>query len=356
MTKRENLLAMLRGEAYEEVPVDFELCPDLYEMFREKSGGETDYQEYFGMPQRNIGDIYVSYDPEIYRQFYPEGLKEGTDIDCWGIAHEPGSADAKHMTRMRHPLAHMETLEEVMAYPFPDHSGTAHDYQKEQVKELHERGLAAVGNMPMTIWETSWYMRGMENLMVDMICNPEIAEFIFDTVTDQALIRARAFAEAGVDIVFLGDDIGMQHGKMMSLELYRTWLKPRLKKVIDEVKNIKPDTLIFYHSCGMATEFIPDLIECGVDVLDPIQSECMDFEKIYEQYGKQIAFHGTIGTQTVMPFGTPEEVKACVKRNLDIAKGGKGLFAAPTHLLEPEVPWENIMAYIEACKEYKQNL
>ena len=89
-----------------------------------------------------------------------------------------------------------------------------------------------------------------------------------------------------------------------------------------------------------------------MDVLNPIQPECMDVEKIFREYGDRLSFHGTIGTQSVMPFGTPEEVRANVKRNLDLAGDKGGLFVAPTHLLEPEVPWENIRAYVEACQNY----
>ena len=113
-----------------------------------------------------------------------------------------------------------------------------------------------------------------------------------------------------------------------------------LKKIIDEVKKINPEVIVFYHSCGFVEPLIPHLIEAGIDVLNPIQSECMDFEEIYRKYGDKISFHGTIGTQTVMPHGTPKEVKETVWRNLDIAGDKGGLFVAPTHLLEPEVPFE----------------
>lgn len=315
MTKRENLLALLRREPYEEVPVDFSLCPDLVGIFKEKTGGQTDYQEYFGMPWRGVADIRLDYHPEDYRKFYPGGLKEGATIDIWGVAHEPGSEAAKHMTYMRNPMREMEDLEEIQAYPFPDFSKGDASHQKRQVEKIHARGLAANGSMQCTIWETAWYIRGMENLMVDMSCEPEIATWIFDKVTEQALIRTKSFARAGVDIIYLGDDIGMQNGPMMSRTMYQTWIKPRLKKVVDAIREINPDIIIFYHSCGTVTEFIPDLIECGIDVLNPIQSECMDFAEIYNLYG--------------------------------------GLFVAPTHLLEPEVPWENIEAYVEACREYK---
>lgn len=352
MTKRENLLAMLRGEPYEEVPVDFNLCPELDRQFYEKTGSTTNCTEYFQMPWRYVSDISVQNNPEQFLKYYPQGLKEGSTIDIWGIAHEPGGAAAMHMTRMRHPLAQIDDLDEIMNYPFPDFSGHDTTYQKEQTDAIHARGLAAAGSMQVTIWETAWYMRSMEDLMSDMLCEPETASYILDTVTKQAQIRAESFARAGVDIIYLGDDIGMQHSTMMSVEFYCEWILPRLKKVVQSIRKVNPDIIIFYHSCGYVTPFIPYLIEAGIDILNPIQSECMDFEEIFSQYGGKIGFHGTIGTQTTMPFSTPEEVKKTVHRNLDIAGPYGRLFVAPTHLLEPEVPWENVLAYVEACREY----
>ncbi len=108
-----------------------------------------------------------------------------------------------------------------------------------------------------------------------------------------------------------------------------------------------------YHSCGYIEPYIPDLIECGIDILNPIQPECMDFSKLHSEYKDVLAFNGTLGTQTTMPFGTPDDVKNTVIKNLDIAGPDGGLCVCPTHLLEPEVPWENVAAYVTACKEYK---
>ncbi len=145
----------------------------------------------------------------------------------------------------------------------------------------------------------------------------------------------------------------MQHTIMMSEELYRTWLLPRLKRIISAAKAIKPDILIIYHSCGFVEPMIPYLIEAGVDILNPIQPESMNFAEIKRKFGDKISFHGTIGTQTTMPFGTPEEVREAVFKNLRIAGENGGLLVAPTHMLEPEVPVENIVAYIEACRDFK---
>lgn len=352
MTNRENFLSLIRRQGYEHVPVEFVLCPYLQEVCRKELGAE-DYQAYFQFPWRRVEDLRLQdQDTEKFRKYYTKPLAEGADIDLWGVGHEK-SPNSMHMTYMRHPLEDVETLEEIRSYPFPDFANAESAHQAEQVRKIKEQDLIALGDMEMTIWECAWYMRSMEQLFCDMMDEDEIAEFLFDKVTELSTIRAVSYAKAGVDVLFFGDDIGMQHSIMMSEELYCRWIKPRLKKLIDTVKEINPEIVIFYHSCGFIEPFIPHLIEVGVDVLNPIQSECMEFEEIHRKYGDKISFHGTIGTQTVMPFGTPEEVKAAVWKNLDIAGEKGGLFVTPTHMVEPEVPLENLLAYVEACRTYK---
>lgn len=353
MTNRENFLSLVRRKGYERIPVEFVLSPHLQQVCKEKLQAE-DYEEYFQFPWRRVEDLRLrDQDTEKYRKFYQTPLAEGADIDLWGVGHEK-SPNSMHMTYMRHPMEDMEELEEVANYPYPDFEGADGSHQAGQVRQIKSRDLIAVGDMQMTIWECAWYMRSMEELFCDMMEENEIAEFLFDKVTELSTIRAEAYASAGVDVLFIGDDIGMQHTIMMSEELYCRWIKPRLAGLIRAVKAINPQIVIFYHSCGFIEPLIPHLIEAGVDVLNPIQSECMDFEKIFETYGDQISFHGTIGTQTVMPHGTPQEVKEAVWRNLDIAGEKGGLFVAPTHMLEPEVPLENILAYVEACRTYQK--
>lgn len=352
MTNRENFLSLLRREGYERVPVEFVLCPSLIERIKQEYGTE-DYAEHFGFPWRSVEDIrLVDHDVNKYRKFYKKPLAEGADIDIWGIGHEK-SPNSMHMTYMRHPLESAEDIEDLKEYPFPDFENGDKSHQKAQVDAIKERDLIALGDMQMTLWEVSWYLRSMEELFCDMMAGDEMAEFIFDKALEMAKARAKAYIEAGVDVLFIGDDIGMQHTIMMSEELYCEWVKPRLKELIDFSKALNPEIIIFYHSCGFIEPFIPHLIEAGVDVLNPIQSECMDFAEIHSKYGDKISFHGTIGTQTTMPHGTPEEVIKTVHENLDVAGKKGGLFVAPTHMLEPEVPLENILAYVEACKTYQ---
>ena len=352
MTPRENLLALLRREPYEWVPVEFSLCPDLVEEFHRRTGCTGSYEDYFEFPWRTTASISLPKYDSKFLGYHP-GLKPGSQIDLWGVAHEPGSAAAKHMTYMRSPLRGIDSLSEVKRYPFPRFQDGDASHQNQQAAGIRSRGLAVMGAKMNAVWEPAWYIRGMEDLMMDMMSDDPIAEWILDAVTEQTVIQAVSLAKAGVDILFIGDDIGMQRTPMMSLDLYVKWLKPRLKQVISAAKAVNPELVVFYHSCGYVTPFIPHLMECGVDVLNPVQPESMDFQEIYREFGGKLSFHGTIGTQSVMPFGSPEEIAKTVRKHLDIAREKGGLFIAPTHLLEPEVPWENILAYIEACKAYR---
>lgn len=350
MTNRDNFLSLLRRQGYETVPVEFILCPSLQEKVKEQFGTDC-YEEYFGFAWRRVEDVRLrNHDLEKYRAYYKKPLADNADIDIWGVGHEK-SPNSMHMTYMRHPLEEWE-FEDIKKYPFPDFENADNTHQRLQVEEIKSKDLIAIGDMQMTLWEIAWYLRSMEELFCDMMSGDEIAEFLFDKVLDMAKIRAKSYVEAGVDVLFIGDDIGMQHTIMMSEDLYCEWIKPRLKELIEYVKSINPEVVIFYHSCGFIEPFIPYLVEAGVDVLNPIQSECMDFQEIHRKYGDQISFHGTIGTQTTMPHGTPEEVIKEVHKNLDIAGKKGGLMVAPTHMLEPEVPLENILAYVEACRSY----
>ena len=277
MTNRENFLSMLRRQGYERVPVEFVLSPHQQKVCREELGA-ADYEAYFGMPWRRVEDLrLLDQDVEKFRKYYERPLADGADIDHWGVGHEK-SPNSMHMTYMRHPLENTESLEEMKEYPYPDYASADGSHQPEQVKKIKEQDLIALGDMQMTIWECAWYMRSMEELFCDMMSEDEMAEFLFDKVTELSMIRALSYARAGVDVLFLGDDIGMQHTIMMSEQLYCTWIKPRLKKIIAEVKKVNPDILIFYHSCGFIEPLIPHLIEAVIDVLNPIQRECMEFE------------------------------------------------------------------------------
>ncbi len=354
MTNRENVLSLFRRTGVERAPVDFQLCPHLESVYRERTGSAIPYWEYFDFPMRFLPGLPCSRaDDAAFAAWYPEPLRPGTGFDLFGVAHEPGSAAAMHMTRMRHPLAGVDSLDRMREFPFPSFDFGGIPDLRLAADALHAAGCASMFGLTCTIWETAWYLRSMEDLMVDMIQEDPKAEFLLDRVTDLACLRADAAAEAGADLLFLGDDVGMQRTLLMSRELYRTWLLPRLTRVIAAARAKKPDILVMYHSCGFVEPLVGDFLEAGIDILDPVQPECMDVAALHAAYGDRLSFHGTLGTQTTMPFGTPDDVRRTVRRSLDLAGAAGGMFCAPTHMLEPEVPWENVLAYVEACRDWR---
>jgi uroporphyrinogen decarboxylase len=362
MDPRENLISLYRRQGFERAPVQFVLCPALELEFERRYPDQGSYDEVFGFPMRVITDPgfpWIAETPEFvpqrewdYARYYDPPIAEGARMDIWGVAHEPGGASAHHMTHMRHPLERLHSLAEFEAYPWPEFERANWSDLGPEIAAIHAQGLAAQVWMECTIWETAWYLRRMDLLMLDMALGDEKATFLLDKITDLACIRAAEYAAAGADILALGDDIGMQSTIMMSAEMYRAWIKPRLKRVIAAAKAARPDVIIQYHSCGYVTPLIGDLVEAGIDVLNPVQPECMDFAKLYAEHGDRLSFNGTIGTQTTMPFGTPDEVRETVLRNLKVAGERGGLLCCPTHMLEPEVPWENVEAYVRACAEF----
>lgn len=329
------------------MPFGFSLCRSLVEVFKTKTGSE-DYYKYFDIPYRYI-DLLPTQQSIDYLKYY-KNLPKDTYIDEWGVGQVPGSI--AHFTKMLHPMEAFMIPEEVWEFPLPD---LLEDYRwegfVEKVEEIKVQGLFTVYSA-LQVFESAWYLRGMDNLLMDMIENEDMATACLDRMADIQCKMSEKLAKTGIDMIVYGDDVGTQKSMMMNPEIWRKWLKPLLKKVIKSAKDINPDIIAYYHSDGVIYDIIPDLIEIGVDVLNPIQPECMDPIKVKEMYSDRLSFWGTVGTQTTMPFGSCREVEENVKLMIETVGKAGGLVIAPTHLLEPEVPWENIVAFVNAVKKY----
>jgi len=349
MNPRENVLAAMRRANPDRVPFGLSFTPPMYQMFVEKTGANNP-AEYWDFDGR--GTYFRSPTAIIdYSSYLPNELPNGTYIDDWGIANVPGSMF--HFTKMVHPLRDVKSVDVIVDYPLPDFT-RKECWQgiKTDVGSFHEKGYAVFGSLEMTIFEVSWYIRGMEALMSDMALKPEFAEALLDRITILRVFQAEIFARFGVDILGLGDDISMQTGMLMSPKMWRKWLKPRLARVIKAAKDINPEILVWYHTDGDCRAVIPELIEIGVDILNPVQPECMDPVELKKEYGDRLSFSGTIGTQSTMPHGSVLDVKNAVKKMIRTVGQGGGLFLAPTHVLEPDVPWDNVLAFVDAAREY----
>jgi uroporphyrinogen decarboxylase len=355
MTPRQRVLAALRRENPDRVPRELSFgafTPALMKVFQERTGA-TDPAEYFNFEVRKINFRLPPVQPDFLRYF--DRVPQNAEIDEWGVARVPGTY--YHFHSFLHPMERFKSVLEIEEYPLPDYlNPSCHAHLKDEVKSLNGKGLAVSAEMACTIFEISWYMRGLENLLMDFVNDSELAVRLLERVTDLRCAQAKIYAEAGVDIICLGDDVSGQEDMMMSPVMWRKWLKPRLARVIESARSVKPDVLVFYHSDGNCTAVVPELIEIGVDILNPVQPECMDPVALKKQFGERLSFWGTIGTQSTMPFGKPEDVKGVVKERIRTVGKGGGLLLAPTHILEPEVPWENVLAFFEAIDEYGKDV
>lgn len=351
-TPRENLMRSLRREGYDDLPLHLYFCPAQIQAFRSRFGHE-DYLGYFDVPIRPVLTGLRATFTDGRALFKREQLPADTWFNGFGIGFS-SEAESIHMHHYHHPLEGDVTLGEVKQHPFPVIADNDLDRLTAEVAHWHRRGLAVNGALGMTIWERAWGIRSMDGLMTDMMDDDPKAEILLDRMTESSIQRTSDYARAGVDLIQLGDDIGTQHGPMMSLALWRKWLKPRLARVIDAARDIRADIPILYHSDGDIECFIDDLIEVGVTILNPVQPECMDFEQLHERYGDRLSFWGTIGTQTTMPFGSPDDVRAAVHDRVRVCGEEGGLVIGPTHLVEPEVPWENLVALRDAVADCRK--
>ncbi len=353
LTPRENFLRCLRRQGYEWIPIDAWLCESQVRDFTARFGSK-DYRAFLGLDHRwvKISEEAGSSNPSAF--YVNEELPETTEFDVWGIGHSKGSSAAFHMTRMHHPLKYIQDAEDLVSYPMPTFSKEENQVMLNEIDNIHQQSLAVICDLQMTIWEISWYLRSMDALIIDMMMDEEKAQILLDKTTAYACDKARFYAEAGVDVISLGDDIGTQSGPMISLDMWEKWLKPRHKKVIEAAREVNPDVLIFYHSCGYYTPFIPGLLEIGVDILNPIQPECMDFDTVHKEFGNRASFWGTLGSQQLLPFGTPEEIREEVKNRITTCGDPGGIILGPSHLVEPEVPFDNLIIMRDAAQQFQK--
>ncbi len=359
MTPRERVFRAVRRQRPDRVPKDtsWGLTPPVMETFRRKTGRD-DPEDYFGVEIRFVGlDVPPERESESARQRreafgrYYHDLPANAEYTEWGTAHVPGTY--YHFTHLLPPMRQLTSLAEFERFPLPAFEESwRRAFAAEKIRRFHHGDLAVGAAMAVTIWEVAWQLRGMEELFQDFMDSPELAANLLDRITEVRCSQARFFASNDVDVLVLGDDVSMQTGMMMSPATWRQWFKGRMRRIIGEARAIRPDLPVFYHSDGNPSAIIPDLIEIGVTILNPVQPECIDPIDVKRLYGDRLALWGTIGTQTTMPFCTPQQVRDEVKRRIETVGGGGGLILGPTHSLEPDVPWENIVALYEAIEDF----
>lgn len=250
------------------------------------------------------------------------------------------------------PLAAATTVAEVERFDWPDPNEWDLSGLRAQCDEWRDYPLLAGG---CELFYLYCRLRGMEQALEDLISHPEIADAILERIhaVDLALAR-RIFDEVGDRLLFsyVAEDLGTQDSLLMSPRLFRRFLKPRMARMIDLVHSY--GLKVFHHDDGAMRPMLPELIEIGIDLLNPIQWRCrgMEREALARDFGDRLVFHGGVDNQQTLPFGTPEDVRQQVRENIGIFRGARGYIVAPCHNLQANTPTPNVVALYEAVAEF----
>jgi len=300
--------------------------------------------------------------PDSFKDGIEQNVRNGKlwhDLkDEFGVVWSMPDDQQLYMDISHHPLAEA-TIKDLADYPFPDGGDpTRFTGVREQALELRSETPYAISTgIGGVVYEICWYMRGLERWFTDMLENPEFCEALLDKTLIFWLDYFDGFlAEVGdiVDIVMIGDDLAGQSGPLFSPDFYRKVVKPRHKKLVQHIKSLTK-AKIWYHTCGACYEYIPELIDNGIDILNPVQIGLpnMEPERLKKQFGRQLVFWGgAIDAQHVLPFAKPEEIRDHVRANLQIFKPGGGYVFNNVHNIQAGIPPENIVALFDAAYEF----
>lgn len=271
-----------------------------------------------------------------------------TYTDEWGVTWRNHPYHTKfgpgHYTEIvGHPLAKDEAID---SYQPPDPHRPALYLEAERVVKEYKDEYWIVGVTVTTIFETAWALRGYEQTLIDFALNPDYIERLFDIPFHYHLTAAKKLVDLGVDMIWVGDDIGAQNMMLISPETWRKHLKPRMATYFSTLKTINPDLKIAYHSDGNILPIIPDLIEIGLDVLNPIQPRSMDPAEVKKKFGDRLCFWGSVDEQYTLPYGSPAEVEAEIITRLKTLGRKGGLIIGPTHHVQLDTPLENFWAMV----------
>ncbi len=349
MTPRERWLAVLNGQRPDRVPCDYWGTSEITTRLQRdlNCSSERALWERLGIDKC----IYLG---PAHPQARESGWHLQSLFSIWRVETKPmayGDSIGEYEEDAHHPLGDAETVAEIEAFDWPDPAGF--DIEGLKTRCLEWKGYPILGatSEPFYLY---CRLRGMEQALEDLIARPEIAEAILGRIFefDFALIQRVLREAAGlVDLIYVAEDLGTQESLLMSPKTFRRFLKPHMAQLIDMIHSY--GARVFHHDDGAIRALIPELIEIGIDILNPIQWRCrgMDRAALAQSFGSQLVFHGGIDNQQTLPFGTPDEVRRQVRENIEIFSLGRGHIVAPCHNLQSNTPTDNVVALYAAVHE-----
>jgi uroporphyrinogen decarboxylase len=346
-------LAVIEDEIRDRFGVD--LTP--VELLRPAFGLSIAHQQPYALPDGSEGEISSEYSPNIS----PDGSKTLSGPNGRPFARMP--AGGFWFDVIDFPLENATTTGDIDKFDWEGLLLKQDElaFIQEQGRRLHEHSdRAVIGNFGGAIFDWSQQLRGFSNVMFDLVENQDLYTYLLDRMTEVHLENLRRYLDAVgeyIHIVAMGDDLGTQNGPWMRPEVYRTLIKPRHARIFNYIKESNPHLYVFLHSCGSIYQLLPDLIDAGVDIINPIQvtANGMEPSRLKREFGKNLTlWGGGVDSQGVLPFGTPHQVREQVKERIQLMAPGGGYVFATVHNIQAEVPPENIVAMFEAVAEYGQ--
>ncbi|MDR7420237.1 MAG: uroporphyrinogen decarboxylase family protein [Armatimonadota bacterium] len=380
MTSRDRIIAALGHREPDRVPLDLgstqvtgihvhayrrlraaldlpATAPQMCDMIQQLAYPDEDVIEHLGVDVRGLFPL----NSHNWRFVEIDAGDAWAYTDEWGITHRRPKPDGLYFSVVHSPLDDPAlTVDDIGAYPWPDTADPRRIAGLREEAEAHRaRGRAVVIKGVLAgIFEMAQRVRGMEHCLTDMAASPALASALFDKLLELKL----AFWEMAlprladvIDVVSEADDYGTQTSQLISPRMFRDLLKPRLRVLFTRIKHLVPGARLFFHSCGNVRPLLPDFIELGVDILNPvhIRAEGMEPVALKRDFGRDLVFWGGgVDTQTVLPFGTPQQVRDDVRRNLEALAPGGGFVFTTVHNIQPDVPTANMLAMYETLREH----
>ena len=335
MTPKERWLAVLNKKLPDRVPTDWWATPEVNEMIMKHLGVDSMEEVY----KKLHIDKLMGVSPEYKGPKIPEGY------DMYGCKlRKIDYGTGTYLECVSHPLAEYKSIEEIEKnYKWPSPDWFDFSVIKKQIEGKEDYPISGGGSEPFLIYKK---LRGDQQAFIDLIENPEIVEYCLDKLFEfcyQFTLRIYETIPGKVMITYVAEDFGTQEGLMYSPSQIRRFFIPRMKKMMDLAH--QAGAFVFFHSDGSVREIIPDMIEAGIDILNPIQWRCkgMDRETLKRDFGDKVVFHGGVDNQKTLPFGKREEVEEEVIYNIKVLGKNGGYILAPCHNIQPITPVENIV-------------
>jgi len=358
MNSKERVLTSLGHREPDRVPLDYWATPEVDSLLIEKLE-VANREELLQKFQVDLRYLYLDYQDEGFQRLVDNSIHKRLDngrwVDLWGVVRkEVKWGQGQYLEVVKSPLENANSLEEIENYQFPDLDRFSYSSLMSECTRYKDYGLIYSGDRLTTrtsIFKLPFYLRGMENFLTDLMLNPQMAEALIEKLTQFFLEHnKRIFEVVGneIDIFLLGDDFGAENALLISPRIFRKFFKPKLKELFSFPKQY--GIKVALHSDGAIKELIPDLLDIGLDILNPIQPLAKDMapEEIKKEFGKALTLHGCIDVQKLLPRSKPEEIKEKVKRYAHTLGEGGGVILAPAHNLQADIPLENIVSLYEA--------